>query len=84
MTESYKMKSKITTAIGGICTIITTLGIPQLNAIFPGFGKYIPVIVALATWYTSQKTENTRVEKAEQMVHEQYLSPCELGDASDI
>ncbi|MBP3227111.1 MAG: hypothetical protein J6M08_09415 [Methanobrevibacter sp.] len=72
MTQSYKLKSKITTAIGGIATIITTLGVDQLEAIFPGYGKFIPAIVAIATWYTSQITENTRVEKAEKIAVENY------------
>lgn len=72
MTESYKLKSKITTAIGGIATIITTLGVDQLEAIFPGYGKFIPAIVAIATWYTSQITENTRVKKAEKIAVENY------------
>lgn len=72
MVESYKFKSKLATAIGGIATIISVLGVDQLQALFPTFGKYIPAIVALATWYLSQSTENTRVETAEQMVHEEY------------
>lgn len=72
MTQSYKLKSKLTTAIGGIATIITTLGVDQLEAIFPGYGKFIPAIVALATWYTSQTTENTRVEKAKKIAVENY------------
>lgn len=72
MVESYKFKSKLATAIGGICTIISVLGVNQLEALFPEFGKFIPAIVALATWYVSQSTENTRVEIAEQLVHEQY------------
>ena len=75
MVESYKFKSKLATAVGGIATVITTLGIGQLEAIFPQFGKYIPVVVALATWYLSQTTENKRVEIAEQLVHEQYNDP---------
>ena len=73
MTESYKYKSKLATAIGGICTIISVLGVEQLAAMFPGYGQYIPAIVALATWYISQTTENTRVEVAEQIIREQYL-----------
>ncbi|MBR3139505.1 MAG: hypothetical protein IKF11_01375 [Methanobrevibacter sp.] len=72
MTESYKFKSKLTTAIGGICTIITALGVDQLEAIFPRYGKFIPAIVAFATWYSSQKTEDTRVEKAEIKAVENY------------
>lgn len=72
MVESYKIQSKIATAIGGIATVISILGVDQLQAIFPGFGKYIPMIVALATWYVSQTTENTRVDRAEQIVREEY------------
>ena len=75
MVESYKFKSKLATAIGGIATVITILGTGQLEAIFPQFGKYIPVVVAIATWYLSQTTENKRVEVAEQLVHEQYNDP---------
>lgn len=72
MTESYKIKSKIVTAIGGICTIITVLGVDQLEAIFPYWGKFIPAVVALATWYSSQTTENTRVERAQKIAVEEY------------
>ena len=72
MTESYKYKSKLATAIGGICTIISVLGVQELTEIFPGYGQYIPAIVAIATWYISQTTENKRVEIAEQLIHEQY------------
>lgn len=79
MVESYKLKSKLATAIGGIATVITTLGVNQLEAIFPEYGRFIPVIVALATWYVSQTTENKRVEVAEQLVHEQYNDPSPVG-----
>ena len=72
MTESYKFKSKLATAIGAICTIITVLGTPQLTQIFPGYGQYIPAIVALATWYLSQTTENKRVEVAEKLAVSNY------------
>jgi len=72
MVESYRVKSKLTTAIGAICTIISVLGVSQLEALFPEYGKFIPALVALATWYSSQVTEDKRVEVAEQLVHEQY------------
>ena len=72
MVESYKFKSKLATAIGGIATIISVLGIDQLTQIFPGYGQYIPVIVALATWYLSQTTENKRVEVAEELAVQNY------------
>ena len=84
MTESYKLKSKIATAIGGICTIITTLGIPQLTQIFPGYGQYIPAIVAAATWYLSQTTENTRVDRAEKIIEEKYQKQQTYNEYDDI
>ena len=80
LTESYKLKSKLATAIGGICTIITALGVNQLNNAFPGYGQYIPVIVAIATWYLSQTTEDKRVQVAEKLVHEEYNNTTSLND----
>ena len=70
--ESYKNKSRIATAIGGICKVISILGVQQLTEIFPEYGKWIPAIVALATWYISQSTEEKRVSIAEQRVEEKY------------
>lgn len=84
MTESYKFKSKLTTAIGGICTIITTLGVDQLEAIVPYWGKFIPVLVAIATWYTSQTTEDTRVERAEKIAVEEYQKQQKYGSYDTI
>ena len=75
MTESYKFKSKLATAIGAVCTIISIVGVNQLQAILPSFSEYIPIIFAFATWYISQTTENKRVEIAEQLIHEQYMNP---------
>lgn len=72
MVETFKYKSKFATAIGAVATIISVLGVDQLQALFPSFGQYIPAVVALATWWISQSTENTRVEVAEQMVREEY------------
>lgn len=72
MVESYKIKSKLATAIGAICTVISVLGVDQLEILLPEYGRFIPAAVALATWYVSQTTENTRVKVAEQIVHEQY------------
>ena len=72
MVETFKYKSKFATAIGAVATIISVLGVDQLQALFPSFGHYIPAVVALATWWLSQSTENTRVEIAEQMVREEY------------
>ena len=82
-TISYKYKSKIATAAGAIATIITILGVEQLNNIFPGYSQYIPVIVAICAWYLAQSTEDTRVKVAEQLIHEQYTEKI-CGDDEEV
>lgn len=72
MVESFKYKSKMATAIGAVATIISILGVDQLQTMFPSFGQYIPIVVAAASWYLSQTTENTRVDIAEQLIREEY------------
>ena len=79
-TKTYKYKSKIATAIGAVATIITIVGQEQLAAIFPGYGQYIPIIVAAASWYLAQTTENKRVEVAEQMLLEQFSKLVPIED----
>lgn len=88
MTESYKFKSKLATAIGAVCTIISIVGVNQLQAILPSFSEYIPIIFAFATWYISQTTENKRVEIAEKLIEEKYrdndpASEYEIEPAGD-
>ena len=83
MVESFKYKSKIATAIGAIATIVTIVGQDYLMTLFPSFGQYIPLIVALASWYLAQSTENKRVEVAEQLVHEEYDTQPIVSDCFD-
>ena len=73
MVESYKYKSKIATAIGFLATIIVSLGKDGLTKIIPQeYVWIIPVLVTIASWILAQKTEDKRVDVAEQMVHEEY------------
>lgn len=73
MVESYKYKSKIATAIGFLATIIVSLGKDGLTKIIPAeYVWIIPVLVTIASWILAQKTEDKRVDVAEQMVHEEY------------
>lgn len=72
MVETYKYKSKIATAIAFIAMIIVSLGKDGLTQIIPAeYVWTIPVIVGIATWILAQKTEDKRVNVAEQMVYEQ-------------
>ena len=72
MVETYKYKSKIATAVAFIAMIIVSLGKDGLTQIIPAeYVWTIPVIVGIATWILAQKTEDKRVDVAEQMVYEQ-------------
>ena len=71
MTESYKYKSKIATAVAFIATIVVCLGKDGLSKIVPQeYVWIIPVIVGAASWVLAQKTEDKRVDVAEQIVYE--------------
>ena len=71
MVKTYKYKSKIETAISFIAALITYLGKDGLTEIMPAEYAYlIPILVFAAGYVLAQKTENKRVEVAEQMVLE--------------
>ncbi|MBQ6098974.1 MAG: hypothetical protein IJL02_03830 [Methanobrevibacter sp.] len=73
MVESFKYKSKIATAVAFIAMIITALGKDGLTQIIPAeYVWTIPVLIGAASWILAQKTEDHRVEVAEEIVHEQY------------
>lgn len=81
MVESYKYKSKFATAISFLAALVVYLGKDGLAQVMPQEYAYlIPIIVFAAGYVATQKTENTRVETAEQMVHEEYAQK----DESDI
>ena len=87
MVESYKYKSKIATAIGFLATIIVSLGKDGLTKIIPAeYVWIIPVLVTIASWILAQKTEDKRVDVAEQMVHEEYSQtiPETTEDDDDV
>ena len=73
MTESYKLKSKIATAVAFIAAFIVYIGEPGLRQIIPvEYSYFIPILVLLAGYFVTQSTENKRVEVAEKLVHEKY------------
>ena len=87
MVESYKYKSKIATAIGFLATIIVSLGKDGLTKIIPAeYVWIIPVLVTIASWILAQKTEDKRVDVAEQRVHEEYSQtiPETTEDDDDV
>lgn len=75
MVESFKYKSKITTAISFLAALVVYLGRDGLAQVMPAEYAYlIPIIVFVAGYIATQQTENIRVATAEQMVHEEYAT----------
>lgn len=87
MTQTYKYKSKIATAIAFIAGIIVYLGKDGLAQIIPGkYANIIPVIVLIAGYILAQTTEDKRVDVAEQIAYEEIakqVDPESTGDAED-
>ena len=76
MTESYKIKSKIWTAISFIAAFIVYIGKDGLAQFIPNeYANIIPIIVLIAGYIITQKTEDKRVNIAEQLIHESYNDP---------
>ena len=80
MTETYKYKSKIATAIAFLAALIAYLGQDGLTQIMPQeYAWIIPILIFIAGYVLAQSTENKRVDVAEQMIIEKYakLVPTE-------
>ena len=63
MTESYKYKSKIATAISFLAAFIVYIGQDGLKQVMPAEYAYlIPIIIFIAGYILTQKTEDKRVD----------------------
>ena len=81
MTETYKYKSKIATAISFIAALIAYLGKDGLTELMPSeYAFIIPILVFCAGYVLTQSTENKRVEVAEQMILEQIAQKNPIED----
>lgn len=73
MVESYKIQSKLTNAIVFLAGLIVYIGKDELAKVLPADYTYLAGFLVLVAGYIAvQKTENTRVTRAEQIVEEQY------------
>ena len=85
--QSYKIKSKIATAISFIAMFILYVGKDEIAKILPPEYAFLAgIIVSLAAYITAQKTEDKRAHVAQQMVHEEYQTDNETSveeDAND-
>lgn len=74
--KSYKIKSKIWTAISFIAAFIVYIGKDGLSQFIPNeYANIISIIVLIAGYIITQKTEDKRVNIAEQLIHESYTDP---------
>lgn len=81
MVESYKLKSKLATAISFIAMFIAYMGKDGLAQIIPPqYAWLIPPLVGIAAYIVTQSTENIRVEVAEQLVREDYHNQQAIFD----
>ena len=73
MIQSYEYKSKIANIIAFVAGLITYMGRDMLAQILPKEIAYLaPFIVTLAGYILAQKTENIRVDVAQQRAVERY------------
>lgn len=73
MIQSYEYKSKIANIIAFLAGLITYMGRDMLAQILPKEIAYLaPFIVTLAGYILAQKTENIRVDVAQQRAVEKY------------
>ena len=71
MTETYKYKSRLITAIAFIIMLLAAITPEAWQNILPGeYWVFIPTIIAALTWLAAQLSEEKRVEVAETMVIE--------------
>ena len=85
MTETYKYKSKIATAISFLAALVIYLGQDGLTEVMPQEYAYlIPIIVFIAGYIATQSTENKRVEVAEQMMIEKYAKLVPTEDVDPV
>ena len=78
MVESYKIPSKLTNILVFLAGFIVYIGKDELAKIMPVEYAYLaPIIVMVAGYIAVQKTENIRVERAEQKAVEEYEAPQE-------
>ena len=85
MTESFKWKSRLTTIIAGLITILSTITADQWAIFLPmKYRVYAPIIVAIIAFLAAQITEETRVTTAETLkVEELTNTNTPSGDDGD-
>lgn len=83
--KSYKIPSKVTNAIVFLAAFIVYIGRDGLQQILPEELAYLaPIIVLIAGYIATQKTEDKRVERAEQLAVENHIQEQRTAEYDEI
>lgn len=83
--KSYKIPSKITNLVVFLAAFIVYIGRDGLLQILPEQLAYLaPIIVLLAGYIAAQKTEDKRVEVAEQLAVENHIQEQRTAEYDEI
>ena len=83
--KSYKIPSKVTNLIVFIAAFIVYIGRDGLLQILPEQLAYLaPIIVLIAGYIAAQKTEDKRVEVAEQLAVENHIQEQKTAEYDEI
>ena len=83
--KSYKIPSKVTNLVVFLAAFIVYIGRDGLLQILPEQLAYLaPIIVLLAGYIAAQKTEDKRVEVAEQLAVENHIQEQRTAEYDEI
>lgn len=83
--KSYKIPSKVTNAIVFLAAFIVYIGKDGLLQILPAeLANFAPILVFLAGYIATQKTEDKRVEVAEQLAVENHIQEQRTAEYDTI
>lgn len=83
--KSYKIPSKVTNLVVFIAAFIVYIGRDGLLQILPEQLAYLaPIIVLIAGYIAAQKTEDKRVEVAEQLAVENHIQEQKTAEYDEI
>lgn len=84
MTElkSFKNISRLVTVIMALLTMLSMITVEQWQTILPTkYVIYAPIIATGIAFIVNQYSEEKRVNRAEDLIHQQYQEPTQdLGD----
>lgn len=73
--NSFKLKSRIITLLAAVFAYYSTYSIEQIQSILPESMKvFAPLLVIIIGFGAAQLSEEIRVNRAQELVHQEYQS----------